>query len=270
MNDWRCARVGALLATVSTVAMLVEPAAASAQSAPNGYYQNGAPPPGTEGWEGALQGDQYTQAGPPPPEPYAASRQDPYGPSQGRYGAPFQGEYPPADDAGRQVYNPGYYPQYAGGYQAQYAQWAAQNCFVQHRNNTVAGAVIGGVAGVVLGASLAGWAARGAWVLLGGSLGATAGAAIGASSSTGYCPQGYAVRPGAPPPYYGGPAYGPGPAAYYARPAYAPYPSYRRAPYRPWVWAGDRWVYRPHPDEYRRPGYGDPGYRRAPASSQGY
>lgn len=243
MNDWRCARAGALLATISTVAMLVEPAAASAQGAPDGYYQNGAPPPGNEGWEG---------------------------PPSGPYEPPYQGEYPPPDGVGRQAYDPRYYPQYTGGYQAGYAQWAAQNCFIRHRNNTIAGAVIGGVTGVVLGASLAGWAARGAWVLLAGSLGATAGAAIGSSSGAGDCPQGYALRPGAPPPYYGGPAYGPGPAAYYPSPAYAPYPSYRPAPYRPWVWAGGRWVRRPYPDEYRRPAYGDPGYRRAPDAYQNY
>lgn len=240
MNDWRLAKV-ALLATLSTMGLVVEPVAANAQGAPDGYRYD-APPAADQGWNGPPPGDPYGQEGPPP---YRGS------PPPGRYAPPPRDPYRETDDHGP-------YPRYGWDEPARYAQWAARNCIDRKRDNTVAGALIGGVTGVVLSASLAGWAARGAWVLLGGSLGATAGAAIGASSGAGDCPKGYVARAGAPPPYYGDPAYA------YEGPAYDPYPAYRPAPYRPWVWAGNRWVYRPDPYGDRRPVYDRPSYRPAP------
>jgi len=204
MNDWRFVSGPVVLAALSAVTMVIEPSAASAQSAPYAYGQNGAPPA------------QYA------PQPQAA---------------------PPDYNAYRQ----------------QYAEWEMHNCVTQHSNNIATGAIIGGVAGVLMGASIAGWAARGAWMLFGGSLGLTAGAAIGASSTAPGCPSGYAVRNDAPPFTYAGPRYGYGAPAQYYAPAYVPPQSYAPAQYyaplpnRGWVWDGYRWVRRPTPYSYPRP-----------------
>lgn len=222
-----------MLAVLSTAAMVVEPAAASAQSAPYAYDQNGAPPAN-------YQGPPPPQPQGPPPTPYHASpppAQSGYAPPPAQYGAPG--------------YNGGGYQQNYRDYQAQYAQWSAQNCTTQHSNNIAAGAIIGGVAGALMAASIAGWAVRGAWVLFGGSLGLTAGALIGASTSAPGCPSGYAVRSGAPPFYYGGPAYPEG--GYYSQPAYAPARYYGPGPSRDWMWMDGRWVRRPDPYGYLRP-----------------
>ena len=109
--------------------------------------------------------------------------------------------------------------------------------------------------GALLAGSIAGWAARGAWVLFGGSVGLAAGATIGATSSAPGCPEGYAVRAGAPPFYYRGPAYAYQAPAY--RPAYEPEYYAPRPAYRPnggWYWDGYRWVRRyPYAPPYRRP-----------------
>ena len=284
MNDRRFARVASLLATLSVVALVVEPMVASAQSAPNGYDQNGydqngVPPPGEpsgDTWADApAPGYQYAQSAPPgeqgpPPAQYADPRDNQYGPPPaGQYGSPPpqpyapppRGEYAsPPQAAGGQGYNGGYYQPSHGDEQARHDQWAARNCISQRNNNTAAGAIFGGAAGALLGFSFAGWAARGAWALFGGTMGATLGAALGSSANT--CSNDYASA-GAPP-YgggaayaYAGPAYGPGPAPY--APAYSPAgPAYRSAPHGPWMWTGERWVHRPY-----RSGYGPRGYRPA-------
>jgi hypothetical protein len=68
-------------------------------------------------------------------------------------------------------------------------------------NSTAAGALLGGVAGALLGSAVAGRHDRGAGAVLGGLGGAVAGGAIGNSRSQGVaCPQGYVYR--APPPVY--------------------------------------------------------------------
>jgi hypothetical protein len=218
-----------LLATVSC--LVVEPIAASAQSAPDGYGQGGygqaSGPPQSDSWPAA----------PPPGEPYAqaAPPSDP-GPPPSRYAPPSQYTPPPQ-----------YAPSYQGSYaqsQARYDQWAAQNCISQHNSNIAAGAIFGGAAGALMGFSLAGWAARGAWALFGGTMGATLGATVGSSANNANCQ----TAAWAGPPPYAGPAY----AAPYG-PVYGPGPAYRRGP---WVWAGDHWVRRPHR-------YGGWGYRPA-------
>lgn len=111
-------------------------------------------------------------------------------------------------------------------------RWAAENC-VDQRRNEAAGAVIGGVLGALIGSSVAGRHDRGAGAVVGGTMGAMAGAAIGASSTSPGCPPGYMVRPGAPP--FAAPVFTGG--YYYAAPP----------GYRPWIWTGGRWAYRPYP-----------------------
>ena len=130
------------------------------------------------------------------------------------------------------------------------ANWSIHNCVNQHSNNVAAGAVVGGIFGALVGAAVAGPYAAGAGAAWGGAVGLGTGAAVAASSGA-YCPNGYVVRAGALASFaYGGPVYAP-PVAY-------------AAPYRPWVWIGGRWVYRPYPNGYHHPyapgPYAAPGY----------
>ena len=106
------------------------------------------------------------------------------------------------------------------------------------QGNAVAGAIIGGALGAVVGSNVAGRGNRTEGAVIGGALGATAGASIGANSGSGVgCPPGYVMRAGAVPFAYAGPVYGT--SVYYA-------PSW----YRPWVWVGGRYVYRPYRSYY--------------------
>jgi len=262
MNDRRFARVAALLATFSTIAMVAEPMAASAQSAPNSYgygqngYDQGSAPASQDSWgdpPAPGSDNQYAQSAPPPAQ-YADPRDGQYGqPPPGQYGSPPPPQYaPPPQSPGWQGGNAGDYQPSYGEAQARYYQSLAQNCTSQHNSNTAAGLIFGGAAGALLGFSLAGWAARGAWALFGGTMGATLGAALGSSANSGSCQNGYA---------YAGPAYGP---VGYAPPAYPVGPSYGPAPSGGWMWTGERWVHRPYrygyrPWRYRPAGY--PNYR---------
>jgi hypothetical protein len=254
MNDWRFARGAAVLATLSAAAMVIEPTVASAQSAPAPQYQTPPPP-------------QYN--GPPPPRDLTPPAPQPQAPPQGQYAPQEQyaprGQYAPQDQYAPAPPDAGYnsspaYQQTYQDYRARYDEWAMQNCVTERNNNVAAGAIFGGVAGALMGFSLAGWAARGAWALFGGSVGMAAGAAIAGSSQPGSCPNGYAVRAGAPAFNTGGPAYAYG--GYYAAPAYAPRPYYGPRPYSPWVWVNGRWVRRGY--GYHRPLYRPPGYEPAP------
>lgn len=172
-----------------------------------------------------------------------AAAQPAYPPAPPAYSAPPPGQYappPPGADTPGAVYDPRAQT-YDRDYAQHYSEWAAQNC-IDQRNNTIAGAAIGGVMGAILGAGAAGRHEQGAGAVIGGALGATAGAAIGAGSGP-TCPPGYVARDGAPGFVYGPPAYGPG-------------------WYNPWVWTGGVWVYRPYRYWYwhNRP-YWPPGYR---------
>lgn len=177
-------------------------------------------------------------------EPTAASAQaappPPPGPPAPAYAPPPQAAPAPGGD-----YNSWAYQQDYQNYRNQYAAWAEQNCVTRHTNNIATGAIVGGVFGALLAGSIAGWAARGAWILFGGSLGLATGAAVGAATSAPGCPGGYAVRAGAPPFYYSGPAYAYRPEyPAYAPNYYAPRPAYR--PNGGWYWDGYRWVRRPY------------------------
>ena len=246
------ARSAAALASIPALLMVAGAGLADAQPAPgydhgDGYANQGPPPP----QDGQPPQDQYAppSGGPggydgvPPQQGYAPPPQQGYAQPQGGYGPPppngyAQGGAPAGASAAYaeqwRQYNIAY-----GAYLAAYRNWAIQNCVNQHANNTAAGAVVGGVFGALAGAAIAGPGGAGAGAAIGGAVGVGTGAAIGASSGP-VCPGGYVVRTGAPAFYYGGPVYAP-PVAY-------------AAPYRPWVWVGGRWVYRPY--AYRRPYYG--------------
>ncbi len=114
-------------------------------------------------------------------------------------------------------------------YAVQYQAWAQQNCVDQRTGNTAAGAIVGGTLGAIAGAALT--HGRTSGTLAGGALGAVAGAEIGANSST--CPPGYVVRTGAPTFVYDGPYY---PQAVI----------YETGPYAPWIWADGHWAYAPY------------------------
>ncbi|MEP6968084.1 MAG: glycine zipper 2TM domain-containing protein [Pseudomonadota bacterium] len=185
--------------------------ASAAGAQPSDYYNQG----GQGGYDQGGPSDDYDQGGPP----------------SGQYAPPP----PDAQDQG------GAYDERAEqadrDYADRYSAWAAQNCIQRRANNTAAGAIVGGVLGAVIGSSVAGRGDRGAGAFVGGALGATAGAAVGSSStSDGGCPSGYVIRGGAPAFAYG--AYGPG--VVYAGPSW----------YRPWVWTGGRWTYRPYRNWY--------------------
>jgi hypothetical protein len=156
-------------------------------------------------------------------------------PAAGAPVAPPSGEYaPPPSGAEASGSTYGAAAQKADrDYADQYARWAARYC-VDQRNNTAAGALIGGVLGAVAGSSLAGHGAHAGGAVVGGALGAMAGAAIGASSApAAACPPGYAVAAGAP-------------AFAYVGPVYEPAVIYGPSWYQPWVWVDGRWVYRPY------------------------
>lgn len=134
-------------------------------------------------------------------------------------------------------------------YAAAVQHWAARACVDERDQNRVAGAAIGGVFGALVGSAAAGRHDRGGGAVVGGILGAIAGSAIGASQTSPGCPPGYVVRSGAPP--FSPPRFRSG-FVYVAPPDY-----------RPWIWADERWVYRPYPyhrywyrHESRRPDHG--------------
>lgn len=167
--------------------------------------------------------------------PAAAQDQEDMGPPQGQYapapqgtaeGGTYEDQQQQADEAYAQAYD----------------EWAARYC-VNQANNTVAGALIGGILGAGIGAAVTHNPATGA--AIGGAIGAGTGAVAGASYGGGACPPGYGIAPGAP-------------AFYYASPYYAWAPAW----YHPWVWYGGRWVYHPYRYWYwNHRAYWRPGWR---------
>lgn len=226
-----------LVLTLCGSAAALTPILASAQPAP----PPDAPPPGygSNGSYGAY---------PPPSEPP---------PPQG-----YDGSNPPPPPPGYQA-NPNDQALRAWDdrYAADAEAWSRDNCVKAH-GNTTAGAVLGGVIGALIGSGLQGRHDHGAGTLAGAALGAAGGAAIAGSANSNEtspgCPPGYVVRQRAPVYVYGDSGY------YYAAPGW----------YRPWIFIGGAWRYRPYPyhDWYYRtyrfhggPGYygrGRPGWRR--------
>jgi hypothetical protein len=171
-----------------------------------------------------------------------------YGP-QGGYSepAPPAGSYaePPPGAAEGSAYDDQTQAQ-DDAYADAYSRWAAQYC-VNQANNAAAGAVIGGILGAGIGAAVSHNAGRGA--LVGGAIGVGTGAVAGAASTPGGCPPGYVIAGGAPAFAYAG----------------GPYVAYAPGWYRPWVWAGGRWVYHPYRRWYwGHRNYWHPGWHARP------
>lgn len=262
-KTWRRATLAA-----GAVAMAAGPLATSIASAQSNYP----PPPSYGGYNGqGYSGQGYSgQNGTPQQQgdaydsrPYGSTgdydhRDDPRGYDQG---PPPANLPPPPGYDGRDL------PPPPPGYQAQNAdqwrdadrryaedaeRWARENC-VKSRGDATAGAVIGGIFGAIIGNGLSSRHDGSFGTFAGAAVGAAGGAAIASSAGSNEtspgCPPGYSVRRGAT--YvYSQPGY------YYAAPGW----------YRPWVYVGTEWVYRPYPYHdwywrtYRSHGYYG-GYR---------
>ena len=113
--------------------------------------------------------------------------------------------------------------------------YAYDECRHERANNAVAGAIIGGIAGALIGHGVSGYHERGSGTAAGAVIGGTAGAAIGSSSGCYHRHYYYYHRPrvyyyGEPRPYYAPPPY-----YYYGRPDYYPDYYYGR-PYYDYGW----------------------------------
>jgi len=156
-----------------------------------------------------------------------------YGPPPDYSGqAPDQGPPPPQgySDQDRQQDQSEQARQQDRAYAEAQERWAAENCIHQEQDRAVAGTVIGGILGAVIGSNIGRGGGRTGGAIIGGVAGAVAGNALARDSGGGVCPQGYALRPGAP-------VFAPPPYVVYAAPV----------EYNPWIWYGGRWVYRPYP-----------------------
>jgi len=172
----------------------------------------------------------------------AVAQPDQPPPPSGDYGPPpgappdevqnEQGPPPPPQGYSDQYDNSSRAQQENEDYSRRAQDWAARYCY-RRSDNAAGGAIIGGVLGALLGGGIAGRGNHTTGALIGGGVGAVAGASIGASSTSPGCPPGMVVRDDAPP-FYGPVFYGG--YGYYAPPGY-----------RPWIWYGGRWVYRPYP-----------------------
>lgn len=246
------------LLAASAMALALSPFAPTAASAQYNGYQTDVPPPA---YPATPPVDQ--DRGPPPPG-YSDGQQPGYdnGPAPG-YAQQNADVPPPPGYDGSQT------PPPPPGYQAspadlamrdrdtRYASdaeaWARDNCVKSH-GNAATGAIIGGVLGALLGNGLAGRHDRGAGTFAGAAVGAVGGAAIAGSAGNNQtslgCPPGYVVRRDARPYAYDDVDYD------YAAPGW----------YRPWVYVGGSWDYRPYPYHnwyyrtYRGGGYGRRGY----------
>jgi hypothetical protein len=202
---------------------------------PPGYGQQPPPPD----YNGAPPPQGYTNAAPPPPPGYDGSQPPPPPPG-----------YQVGQDDARQRARDQQYASYA-------QQWSQAYCVKAH-GDVGAGAIIGGIAGAILGSAVGGRGNHGTGAVVGGAFGAVGGAAIAGSSGSNAtspgCPPSYVVRSGAP-----AFAYEEGPDPYlYAAPDW----------YRPWVFYDGLWVYRPYPYHvwyyghyYRGYDHGGYGYR---------
>lgn len=235
----------ALAASAGAMVMTAVATPAAAQSRyGEGYYENGAPIDrsqnyGTPPRFDVPEPDGYDGTRPPPPPP----------------------GYEKSEDYGR-------WSEQDSRYAAEAERWARDNC-VKSRPKTGEGALIGGVLGAIIGSALSsgvghhhhGSSAGG--TVAGLAVGAVAGAAIGSSSggeTSPGCPPGYAVRRNATVYVYQ--------TDYvYAAPGW----------YRPWVYSGGYWAYRPYPyhrwyrEHYRAyPHYHGGYYRAYPGYRGGY
>lgn len=179
----------------------------------------------------------YSQNYPPPPP---SSYPPPPGPPPQTYGDPAMNPPPgyTAEDAQRDASERAREEDRA--YAAQAEAWAQANCMREEANRSTGGALLGGILGAVIGSNLASGGGRTGGAIIGGAAGAAIGANV-AKNSQAACPQGYVLRPGAPP------FYPPAVVVYEAPPWY-----------NPWIWYDGRYIYRPYPyhryyrEHYRR------------------
>ncbi len=191
------------------------------------FAQAQAPYPYPSDVPGGYPQQPYNQNGHPnypSPPPYYDDRRAPAG---------YDGTQPPPPP-------PGYQPEQNAQqlrdqdryYAEQTQRWAAENC-VKSRGDGVGGALLGGLLGAVIGHSIGSRGDKGTATVAGAVIGGVGGAAISDSSgrqTSPGCPPGYVVRRGVS-------VYSYGPEYVYAAPAW----------YRPWVYYGNAWVYRPYP-----------------------
>lgn len=232
---------------------------AAAQSAQGGYEGQGGY--GDPGAQGGYERGYEDRGGPDRQAPRGDDRY--YDENYDRAPPPgYDGTRTPPPPRGWQ--NDGNDRQYAADddrYASTAETWARDNC-VRSQNNAGVGAVVGGLIGALVGNSVSGRRDRTGGTIAGAAVGAVGGAVVGGASSNQTspgCPPGFVVRGGAR-----GFAYAGGPGFVYAAPAW----------YRPWVFVGSRWVYRPYPYHrfyaryygprrfYGRPAYRRPGWRR--------
>lgn len=209
----------------------------------------------------------YDDARDAPPPPAARDRR--YADDDGYYDEAYDAAPPPGYDGTRPPPPPRGWRD-DGEYRQDYAEddrfalsaerWAQNNC-VKAQNNAGVGAVVGGLIGALVGNAASRPRDRTGGTLAGAAIGAAGGAVVGGASSNATspgCPPGYVVRRGAA-------AFDYGPNFVYGAPGW----------YRPWVFTGGRWLYRPYPyhrfyaRHYWRPYgprrgffYGRPRYRR--------
>jgi len=227
-----CVKRGLLAA--SAAALVISPLSAQVPAAQSQAYPDQPPPPPPSDQQSDQHG-QYDQRpanadqdryGPPPPPPVERVEDLPPPPD-------YDGTRPPPPP-------PGYEPtadeeaQRAGddAYAARAERWARDYC-VKARDNTATGAIIGSIVGAIIGSGASGHHDRGGGTLAGAAIGAVGGAVIGSTSANETspgCPPGYVIRREAPEYTYSA-------DYYYAAPGW----------YRPWVYVGREWVYRPYP-----------------------
>jgi hypothetical protein len=230
----------------------------------NGYNGDGGPPQGQGGYS-PPQGQAGYDAPPPPPRPgqsappsYGYDRSQPPPPPPPPSG--YDGSQPPPPPPGYQQGQDPRQQEQDRQYAAYAQQWAQAYCIKAHAD-TGTGAVIGGAIGAILGSGLSGRHDHAGGAILGAGVGALGGAAVASGTDSNAtspgCPPGFVVRGGAP-------AFG-----------YAPQGYYYAAPgwYRPWVFYGGVWTYRPYPYHvwyYRHYGWGPRGgYGRGPRGYYG-
>lgn len=250
-----------LAASISVVVAPLAPSIAAAQTSRDTYDSRDSGYDAPDGYDARGAYDARRDA--PPPN---ADYDDRYYDENYDRNAPrdYDGTRPPPPPPGwRDDGNRSEYSALDDRYADNAERWAQNNC-VKSQNNAAVGAVVGGLIGALVGNGLSSRRDRTGGTIAGAAVGAVGGAAVGGASSNATspgCPPGYVVRGGAARFDY---AYAPG--FVYAAPAW----------YRPWVFYGNRWVYRPYPYArwygryyarpygWRRPYYGRPGWRRPP------
>jgi len=226
----RHSAVGRRMLAATMLATLAGPLAACVEDDGYGRVASAPPPMYGQTAYAAPQGDYRN----PPPEPSAPSEYN------GQNTPPPPPGYAPSSDAPSRAADQ--------AYATEAQRWAQDNC-VKSRGDTASGALVGGILGAIVGSAMGGRGDGGLGTVAGAAIGAMGGAAVAESSggdTSPGCPPGYVVRRDA------------------ARYTYRPEGYFYAAPqwYRPWVFMGGAWAYRPYPyhDYYYRTYRGPAGH----------